>query len=101
MYRFLCTSFAELCFVDASGSLLRHFKSNLILHTPKHYFCSYMESWKLGLNQYSVRTLDDWGLIPGRGKGVFLQAVYILTGCGTYPASYSMGTRCSMGLKCG
>jgi hypothetical protein len=37
--------------------------------------------------------LDGWGLIPGRGKRFFFLQHRFQTGCGIYPASFSMGTR--------
>jgi hypothetical protein len=36
--------------------------------------------------------LDDWGLIPDRGRG-FSSNLSIQTSSDTHPASYTMGTR--------
>jgi hypothetical protein len=46
--------------------------------------------------------LDDRGSIPGRGKGFFLQPVFVYTSSEAHPASYSKGILGPFpGIKCG
>jgi hypothetical protein len=55
-----------------------------------------MQKYKAMKQQNTVRNVpdyrvDDWGSIPGRGKG-FSSGPYVQTSSEAHPASYPMGT---------